>query len=135
MNNKILGTEFEQEFCELLNKNGFWVHFCTPNASGAQPCDVIAAKNGEAFLIDCKTSSKKIFSINRIEDNQMLAFSKWKKCGNFNACVAVKYKDNIYIVPYFILHSNDKITLDDDLLFDKWLCYLCGELYGFDIEA
>ena len=119
MNNKRLGTQFENEFCELLNSCGFCVHFCTPTASGKQPCDVIAAKDGEAYLIDCKTSVDDIFRYTRLELNQILAFEKWLKNGNTKAFIAVKHNGNVYIVPYLKLKKKGKVKLDDEFLFGK----------------
>ena len=49
MNNKIIGTAFEKEMCELLANRGYWVHFITPDNRGAQPFDIIAVKDGKAF--------------------------------------------------------------------------------------
>ena len=53
MSNKKLGNSFEAELCEILSQHGFWAHNLAQNAAG-QPADVIAVKDGEAFLIDCK---------------------------------------------------------------------------------
>ena len=52
MSNKKIGNGFETEFCEKLFQNGYWVHNIAQNAAG-QPADVIAVRNGVAFLIDC----------------------------------------------------------------------------------
>ena len=46
MNNKDIGNQFEREICEILAKNGWWVHFISPNKSGAQPVDIIAVRDG-----------------------------------------------------------------------------------------
>lgn len=119
MNNKRLGTAFEREFCELLAARGFWVHFMSPSASGAQPCDIIACKNNTPFLIDCKTSADKIFRINRLEDNQRLAFYKFQKAGNYNCFVAVKYQERVYMLDYELLEKFDKLELTNEFLFEE----------------
>lgn len=119
MNNKKLGSEFEKEFCELLKNHGFWVHFCTPSPNGSQPCDVIAIKNGEAYLIDCKTSIKEKFSVTRLEDNQLLAFEKWGRCGNKNRFIAVKYDNKVYMLPYLLLKEMKRLVLIDEFLFER----------------
>ena len=54
MSNKKIGNGFEAEFCEKLFQNGYWVHNLAQNAAG-QPADVIAVRNGVAFLIDSKS--------------------------------------------------------------------------------
>lgn len=77
--------------------NGYWVTFLTPkNHVGSQPCDLIAIKNNKAILIDCKTCSTHIFPLKRIEENQRQAFRKYKKCGNTEFVLAVKYDNKIY---------------------------------------
>ena len=68
MNNKKLGTAFENEFCELLASKGWWAHFLSPSVSGSQPFDVIACKDKSCMVFDCKTSAKHIFPYTRLED-------------------------------------------------------------------
>ena len=112
MNNKKLGTAFEREFCELLANKGWWVHFLAPSASGSQPFDVIACRNERCIPFDCKTSASHIFPYSRLEDNQICAFEKWLACGNENPMIAVKYKDNIYLIKYRRLKIYERIDLD-----------------------
>lgn len=76
MNNKKLGNDFENEFVELLNEKGFWVHRIAQKSEG-QPADVIAVKYGKPFLIDCKYCSDDKFDVSRIEDNQYWAMTKF----------------------------------------------------------
>lgn len=119
MNNKKLGTEFENEFCKMLAACGFWVHFMTPSASGSQPCDIVAAKDGEAYLFDCKTCKDDVFEINKLEYNQIFAFYVFKKAGNKNCYVAVKHNEKVYILPYELLEKEKKLELTDEFLFEK----------------
>lgn len=100
MNNKALGTAFEQKMCELLALKGYWVHFIVPDARGAQPFDIIAVKNGKALAIDCKTCVRNKFTYDRLEDNQIMAFEKWLSVGNTEPIIAVEHKGDIYIIPY-----------------------------------
>ena len=81
-NNKQIGAEFEREMCQYLKRKGYWVHFLFPDATGAQPFDIIAVKDGISVVMDCKTAVKPIFPISRLEDNQRMAFEFWLKCGN-----------------------------------------------------
>ena len=106
MNNKQLGTAFENEFCKLLANDGYWVHFIAPDRSGAQPFDVIAAKYGKAYAFDCKTCATKTFSINRLEDNQIMAFEKWISCGNEDPIIAIKHNSAVY----YCWYSNLKVV-------------------------
>lgn len=97
MSNKKLGNQFESEFCEILAEHGFWVHNLAQNAAG-QPADVIAVKEGEAYLIDCKVCSQGKFTYDRIEDNQELSMELWYDCGNGNGLFALKFDTGIYMV-------------------------------------
>lgn len=117
--NKKIGNEFENEFCELLKKCGFWVHFMNPNAAGQQPVDVIAAKNNEVFLFDCKTSVKQTFYLTRIEFNQSMAFWSFANCGNMNRYIAVKFDGSVYVIPYIdLLNSpSESVKLSEEYLF------------------
>lgn len=114
MNNKKWGTQWEKEFCKLLAAQGFWVHFITPDERGAQPFDVIAVKAGEAYAYDCKTCAADWFSIDRLEDNQVMAFEKWLRCGNSNPNIAVLHDDKIYLIGYAQLKGFGRIRLNDD---------------------
>lgn len=97
MSNKKLGNSFESELCEILAAEGFWAHNLTQNSAG-QPADVIAVKNGEAFLIDCKVCSQGKFQYSRIEENQDLSMELWHDCGNGYGLFALKFDTAIYMV-------------------------------------
>ena len=128
MSNKKLGNAFETEFCETLSEHGFWVHLLAQNSAG-QPADVIAVKEGEAYLIDCKVCSQGKFSYNRIEDNQELAMSLWCECGNGYGLFALKFDTGIYMVDRESLRncSNHYPAMTDELAamygesLEKWL--------------
>lgn len=111
MNNKKIGTQFEREFCDLLASRGYWVHFLSPAPSGAQPFDVIAVKDGRAWCYDCKTSTKRVFGFERLEQNQIMAFERWMKCGNTIPRIAVKYENKVYIVNYKVLKEVKRVNL------------------------
>lgn len=111
MNNKKLGSAFEKEVCELLAAKGYWVHFIVPDVRGAQPFDIIAVKNGEAYAIDCKTCAAKSFNISRLEDNQVMAFEKWLRCGNLSPLVYVKHDGRIMAIKYTDLKKVKSIKL------------------------
>lgn len=114
MNNKRLGTAWEREFCQILAKHGWWVHFIAPAATGGQPFDVIAVKAGEAMAFDCKTSARKTFPFSRLEQNQVMAMEKWIACGNSEPYIAVKYHENIYLLEYSRLKREGVIDLAEE---------------------
>ena len=111
MNNKELGTEFEQEMCGWLAGMGWWVHFISPDRRGAQPFDIIAVKDNVPVAIDCKTSSRRSFPYSRLEPNQITSFEKWLSLGNRTALVMVKYNDHVYQISYAELKRFGKVDL------------------------
>ena len=115
MNNKKLGTEFEKQMVDLLSKQGYWVHFITPDARGAQPFDIIAVKDGMAVALDCKTCVNRYFSISRLEVNQLMAFDKWIACGNTTPIIAVFHNDEITMVDYLELKMKGRIDLEKEM--------------------
>lgn len=89
MSNKKLGNSFETDFCQLLYQHGFWVHNFVQSKDG-QPADVIAVKNGKAYLIDCKVCSNNYFNLGRMEENQINAMTLWEEVGNGNGLFAIR---------------------------------------------
>ena len=111
---KKLGNQFEREFCEILSHRGVWCHNLTQNASG-QPADVIAVKNNEAYLIDCKVCTNDRFPLSRIEENQKLAMKAWEESGNNDCWFALKVNTGIYMIRFYTLLyalENGKSSLD-----------------------
>ena len=100
INNKKVGSDFEQKFCQYFHKKGFWAHFLNPAPDGSQPFDIILIRNGRAFAIDCKTVEGKSFPLDRIEPNQESAFKLMKECGNTENYFALKISETeIIMVP------------------------------------
>lgn len=98
--NKKLGNDFEKEFAQILADDGYWVTMLTPKTHiGSQPADLIAVKDNRAYLVDCKTCNSYLFPLNRIEQNQIEASKKYFKCGNTAYYIAIKYKEDIYVIP------------------------------------
>ena len=107
MSNKKLGNSFESELCEILSMYGFWCHNLAQNSAG-QPADVIAVRNGNAYLIDCKVcSTNKGFALDRMEDNQNLAMELWDECGNGQGWFAMKLPTgDIIMLPHFCIKAH-----------------------------
>ena len=99
MINKKLGNDFEQELCEILADAGYWVHNFA-NRKNGQPADIIAVKNGKAYLIDAKECTWEIFPFRRMEYNQELSMGLWIECGNTTPYFALKARNEIYMVSY-----------------------------------
>ena len=105
MSNKKIGNDFEAELCEMLSLHGFWCHNLAVKSEG-QPADVIAARNGKAYLIDCKVcSTNKGFALSRMEENQELAMTLWKECGNGDGWFAILLAGIVYMIPHFTIQA------------------------------
>lgn len=101
--NKKIGNDFESQFCEILFDNGFWAHNLAQNSEG-QPADVIAARNGKTYLIDCKVCSNRGFALSRVEENQDLSMSLWESCGNGTGWFSLLLPgDRIYMISHGIV--------------------------------
>lgn len=129
MNNKKTGNSFENTLCEILSENGFWAHNLVQNASG-QPADVIAARKGKAYLIDCKVCSKRGFSMSRMEENQDLSMTLWQSCGNGVGWFAILLPQNcIYMVSHETMkmikqktsYLNERLIRELGIQLDEWL--------------
>lgn len=121
MNNKKIGIAFERKILTWCQNEGFWAHFLTPDARGAQPFDVIAVKDKVPYAIECKTLSDKedCFPFSRLEENQILACERWLKCGNTMPVIAIGRGGNkACFVLYETLKKNGRIKIDDDMCFE-----------------
>ena len=96
----------------MLRHKGYWVHFIAPDNRGSQPFDIIAVKDGKAKAIDCKTCVAKKFTINRLEDNQIMAFEKWLKCGNVEPEIWVEHNNKLIVIKYSELKELKTISLE-----------------------
>ena len=116
-NNKYLGNKFEKELSEILYDAGYWVHLLNQNKNG-QPADIIAVKNGEAYLIDAKECTREIFPLKRMEYNQELSMGLWIECENTTPYFALKARNEIYMVDYttvmeLIRKDKKQLNLED----------------------
>ena len=117
MINKKLGNDLEQELCKILADAGYWTHNFASKKNG-QPADIIAVKNGEAYLIDAKECTREIFPLKRMEYNQELSMGLWIECGNITPYFALKARNEIYMVDYttvmeLIRKDKKQLNLED----------------------
>ena len=130
MTNRKQGNSFETELCEFLSSNGFWCHNFAVKKEG-QPADVIAVRNGNSYLIDCKVcSTNRGFAVSRIEENQELSMTLWENCGNGVGWFAMLVGDSVYMVAhnhlkYIAQGSSYVIPEQIGIHIDTWVM-LCG---------
>lgn len=127
--NKKEGNEFEREFCDMLAEHGFWA-LNVPQYKAGQPADIVAAKDGKAYLIDCKVCSRRGFVLSRVEDNQRSAMTLWQECGNGVGWFAVRtMSGEIWMISMNIIEvlESQKSTLNHSDLrtfgmpFERWV--------------
>lgn len=103
--NRRVGTGFEKQLCMSLSGYGFWAHNLAQNSQG-QPFDIIAARNGKSYPIDCKDCAKDIFKMERIEENQSSAMFLWRETGNGEGWFALRMANGaVYFLPFSKLES------------------------------
>lgn len=103
--NRRVGTGFEKQLCMSLSGYGFWAHNLAQNSQG-QPFDIIAARNGKSYPIDCKDCAKDIFKMERIEENQSSAMFLWRETGNGEGWFALRMTNGaVYFLPFSKLES------------------------------
>ena len=103
--NRRVGTGFEKQLCMSLSWYGFWAHNLAQNSQG-QPFDIIAARNGKSYPIDCKDCAKDIFKMERIEENQSSAMFLWRETGNGEGWFALRMTNGaVYFLPFSKLES------------------------------
>lgn len=73
MTNSKLGRITEMNCCKWLQKRGWWCHRMASREAG-QPCDIVALKSNDCFLIDAKHCDKPYLRTSRIEPNQRSCF-------------------------------------------------------------
>ena len=123
MNNKKIGSNFEKELAMILSNIGYWVTLLEPKSHiGSQPADLIAIKNNIPYLIDCKTCSSYLFPLSRIEENQWNASKKYFECGNACYIIAIKYKDDVFMIP---INKIDKKQKSINLSMQDWQKFKC----------
>lgn len=82
VSNKSLGIAAERAVRDALSDDGWWVTKLVENHNGA-PFDLLAVKNGAAKAIEVKhVGESRLFFLSRIEDNQRMAYRRWRECGN-----------------------------------------------------
>lgn len=108
--NRKTGTSFERELCQELARYGFWAHNLAQNSAG-QPFDVIAARKGCSYPIDCKVCERDIFRLNRIEENQFSAMTLWRETGNGEGWFALKMSGGeVYMIPFSLMETYSYTT-------------------------
>lgn len=98
--NRKVGNAFEKDLCQRLANYGFWAHNLAQNSQG-QPFDVLAARNGVSYPIDCKDCAKDVFKLDRVEENQFSAMQLWKDTGNGIGWFALRMTSGaIYMISF-----------------------------------
>lgn len=134
--NKIMGNSFESDLCERLFEKGYWVHNMAQNVFG-QPADIIAVKDGNAYLIDCKVCSNNKFPLSRVESNQHQAMKLWGECGNGQGWFALRIHEDVLMIPYSVVeyYLNKQSGLNENEIYNSGLPFEIWATYNHPIES
>ena len=94
--------QFENDFCNYLAEQGYWVYHIPKKKDGSQPFDVLAVKNGVVAVYDCKVLHGDRFPLSRIEWNQRYGFAQIQSKGGV---AVIKADSGIYEIPYVRLQK------------------------------
>ena len=108
MTNKASGNKFEEELAQKLFEEGFWVHRLTQNSAG-QPADIIAVKDGKAYLIDAKVCESDRFPLSRVEGNQRSSMVLWSESGNGAGWFAILMNGEVYMLSHFVILNTERL--------------------------
>lgn len=118
MINKNIGNKCEKELGKLLQKNRYWCHILEYNKNG-QPCDIVAIRGDNCFLIDVKHCDSDRFNFNRIEANQKACFTYASLyCGIKNVGFAIYFESDskFYWLPFNVIREDEKSISKKELL-------------------
>lgn len=104
---------------QALSTQGFWVHKLQDNRNG-QPFDVMAARDGNTYVFDCKDCKNDTFPLSRIEENQYNAMMLWMERGNTEGMFAMQTSKGIRMIQLsalvFLRERGVKTINKNDLL-------------------
>jgi Holliday junction resolvase len=105
-----VGEKFEKELCKFFANRNYYVIYNNKGVSGAQCFDMLIIRDNVCFAIECKNLENKngIFNIDRVEENQLLAYKRFLECRNHNFVLAILWNDNVYIVNFDLLEYYKK---------------------------
>ena len=101
------GSSFERELKKLLEKEGFAVI----RSAGSKGVDLIAGRNGEILIFECKSSSKTKFYINKEDVEKLINFSK---IFGGKPYLAIKFNGEILFINPYLLSTNGKNYVIDE---------------------
>lgn len=97
------GNRDEDLVVSIFKKHGFWCHNFAKGKTGEQPCDIVALKENQIWLVDVKNVEKGVsFPINRIEANQWACFDyarNFAKIKNLGFVICFERDD---LKPFFL---------------------------------
>lgn len=115
----IVGNSTELYIANFLRENGYWA-YVVPKKVGGQPCDVIACRCDDFWLIDAKhlEKEKASFTFDRIEPNQKTAMRYAQEFANISRVGFVIYwerTERLYYLPFKSVLENEKSVKIEDL--------------------
>ena len=110
--NESEGALWEKEVIEHYRSDGWMAIFIPKSPDGGQPCDIIALKDEEAILIECKVCTTDSLYLGRIEDNQLATMRLAEKTGNSGRIYVKHMSKNGKITKYIVWWDQILATID-----------------------
>jgi len=107
--------ECEKMVCDKLRWDGFWVYHCQRGTHGEQAMDVIAMRNGVAYLIEVKHCESDSFPLSRVEYNQERTYDRWVQCGGTHVYFALyfeRHKQLLFVPARYVMERLGESNAD-----------------------
>ncbi|AEF95894.1 Holliday junction resolvase Hjc [Methanotorris igneus] len=95
------GSNFERELKRALEKKGFAV----VRSAGSHGVDIIAGKNGNIYIFECKSTSKEKFYVKKEDIDKLISFSE---TFGGKPYLALKIKGKWLFINPYLLHTDGK---------------------------
>ena len=110
--NESEGALWEKEVIEHYRSDGWMAIFFPKSPDGGQPCDIIALKDEEALLIECKVCTTDNLYLGRIEDNQLATMRLAEKTGNIGRIYVKHISKNGEITKHIVWWNQILAAID-----------------------
>ncbi len=127
----IVGNSTELKLANFLRENGYWA-YVVPKKVGGQPCDVIACRYNNVWLIDAKhlEKEKASFTFDRVEPNQRTAMTyahEFAKISHTGFAIYWERTYKFYYLPFDTITELEKnkgksIKIEDLIELGEALC-------------
>lgn len=104
------GRKFEEALCKYFAEKDYYVIYNEKGVAGSQPVDIVIIKNNIATMIEAKNleNHNGIFNLDRVEQNQVLAYNRYRECQNYNFVLAIYHDNKVWFIDFGLLPLYNK---------------------------